>query len=86
MHRHNSRCKVEGSNRCSYFYPKPIRATTEIDNKGYVQHRKREQEDRNVVAYNEQLSMRFRCHINVEVAATVNIMAYLYKYIYKGSD
>ena len=39
-----------------------------------------------VVPYNPYFLKKYRCHINVEVAATVNLMAYFYKYIYKGHD
>ena len=36
--------------------------------------------------HNVALLKTFNCHINVEVAATTEILAYLYKYIYKGPD
>ena len=39
-----------------------------------------------MVPYNPYLLKKYRCQINVEVAATVNLMAYLYKYIYKSHD
>ena len=62
-----------------------------IDNRGYVLYCRHGSIanpalDGWVVPYNPYLLKKYRCHINVEVAATVNLMAYLYKYIYKGHD
>lgn len=42
--------------------------------------------NQNVVPYNAYLSLRFRCHINVEKVADIKAVKYLYKYIYKGFD
>lgn len=39
-----------------------------------------------VVPYNMYLLKRFCAHINVEVAAAVKIVGYLFKYICKGSE
>jgi hypothetical protein len=39
-----------------------------------------------VVPYNSYLSLRFNCHINVEVCTFVAAAKYLYKYVYKGHD
>ncbi len=36
--------------------------------------------------YNLYLSLRFNCHINVEVCTSVAAIKYLYKYVYKGHD
>ena len=39
-----------------------------------------------VVPYNPALSLIYNCHLNVEYAASIQSVKYLYKYIYKGSD
>lgn len=39
-----------------------------------------------VVPYNATLSLKYKCHLNVEVVRSTNSVKYLYKYIYKGPD
>ena len=39
-----------------------------------------------VVSYNPYLSVKYACHINVEVATGIEVVKYLYKYIYKDHD
>ena len=39
-----------------------------------------------VVPYNATLSKKYNCHINVEIPATLKVVQYLYKYVYKGPD
>ena len=39
-----------------------------------------------VVPYSPFLTLRYRCHLNVEVAAHVNTFKYLYKYVLKPPD
>ncbi len=39
-----------------------------------------------VVPYNPYLTMRYQCHINVEVCSSITAVKYLYKYVYKGHD
>ena len=39
-----------------------------------------------VVPYNPGLLLKYNCHLNVEVCATIASIKYLYKYIYKGND
>ena len=36
--------------------------------------------------YNSFLSIKYNCHINVEVATTVTAVKYLFKYVYKGNN
>jgi len=43
-------------------------------------------DNRWVVPYNPYLTMRYQCHINVEVCSSIMAMKYLYKYVYKGHD
>ena len=39
-----------------------------------------------VVPYNATLSKKYNCHINVEIPASLKVVQYLYKYVYKGPD
>ncbi|KNZ78075.1 hypothetical protein J132_02265 [Termitomyces sp. J132] len=43
-------------------------------------------DDCDVVPYNPYLSAKYKCHINVEVCASVEAIKYIHKYIYKGHD
>ena len=81
IHHCTPKCSKDG--KCKKGYPKELVEKTYIDNKGYVHYRRNH--DR-VVPYNPALLLLFRAHINVEIAATVNCILYLYKYLYKGPD
>ena len=35
--------------------------------------------------YNPWLLLYFKCHLNVEIAGSVHVVAYLYKYLFKGN-
>jgi hypothetical protein len=39
-----------------------------------------------VVPYNPYTSLRYNCHINVEIVNSIRSVKYLYKYVYKGHD
>ena len=39
-----------------------------------------------IVPYSPFLSLRFNCHINIELCASPTASKYLYKYVYKGGD
>ena len=39
-----------------------------------------------IVAYNPYLALKYNCHINVEVCASISSVKYLFKYVYKGHD
>ena len=39
-----------------------------------------------VVPYSPYLSLRYECHINVEVCSSVDGVKYVFMYVYKGSD
>eukprot|EP00854_Cymbomonas_tetramitiformis_P013823 gene13823-16335_t len=38
------------------------------------------------MAYNVWMLFKYKTHINVEIAAKVSVIAYLYKYLFKGGD
>jgi hypothetical protein len=80
-------CHKDG--KCEQFYPKPHDPNQEcsyVDNKGYMQYKRLTEDDGWVVPYNPRILLDFECHCNVEIAGTVNVILYLYKYLYKGSD
>jgi len=83
VHNHGSRCKKEDGS-CQYKYPQKITRETSIDGRGYVKYRRSELEDVNIVPYNPHLLLLMESHINVEIASTVNLIMYLYKYFFKG--
>ena len=43
-------------------------------------------DNRWMVPYNAALLLLSECHINVEVASTIQAVKYLYKYVFKGPD
>ena len=95
---HRSPCWDKDKDECSKQYPKPECETTHMDERGFV-HYKRDwsntavirQDGRDVtihdgfiVPYNPYLLLKYDCHINVEVCTSRRVIAYLYKYIFKG--
>lgn len=81
----HSSCCLQ-NNKCIYQYLKPITPETYINEKGFVQYRCRTQDDLWIVPYNPILISKLECHINFEVASTVHLFMYLYKYLFKGPD
>ena len=43
-------------------------------------------DNRRVVPHNPYLLLKYQCHINVEVVASIAAIKYLYKYVFKGPD
>lgn len=90
MHHCRGKCaKPDGG--CKYRYPYQQTTTTTFDTFGYARPKRpgtpgNPSRDVRVVPHNKKLLLKYRCHINVEVAGSVYVMAYLYKYIYKGPD
>jgi len=92
----NSRspCMVDG--KCSKKFPKKFIAETLINNDGYPAYRRRQTADTIVgkhkinnswvVPFNPYLSLKYNCHVNVEVCASFKSVKYLFKYAYKGTD
>ena len=88
-------CQVNG--RCSKNFPKPYADRTVLSEDSYPKYRRRNngrtvavqnQQVGNeyVVPFNPYLIKKFNCHINVEVVSNIQVVKYLYKYVYKGYD
>jgi hypothetical protein len=91
----HSPCMVNGD--CSKGFPKPFQEETNENVDGYPRYRRRQSteqhkvrnhlvDNRWVVPYNPYLSLKYNCHINVEVCASIKSVKYLFKYVYKGHD
>lgn len=85
------KCIVAEHPRCRKRFPKQPCQHTSFTNAGYPLYRRRgtvaePARDVNVVPYNADLLLKYKSHINVEAAASVHLIAYLYKYIFKGPD
>ncbi|PNY15928.1 ATP-dependent DNA helicase PIF1 [Trifolium pratense] len=88
---------MNGSRRCSKFFPKKFKSVTSIDDEGYPSYRRRDTgvfvdkkgvklDNGFVVPYNPFLLMRYQAHINVEACNKSNAIKYLFKYVNKGHD
>ena len=69
---------------CKANYPFAPTSYTHMGDDGFVVYQRGEG-DEFIVPYNPWLSLEFESHINVEYAASHNCIAYLYKYLFKGS-
>jgi hypothetical protein len=91
---------VKNSN-CSKHFPKEFCAQTQNPDDGYPIYRRRSPDcggmtfvssngtiisNAWVVPYNPYLSKVYNAHINVEICNTVQVLKYLFKYVYKGHD
>jgi len=87
--------------RCRRHFPKPMADMTTIAGDRFPLYRRRgrfvahvrdhngvnrDVTDEWVVPYSPYLTLRYRCHINCEVAALINTFKYLYKYVLKPPD
>ena len=99
-HAHPTAACMENG-RCSKGFPKPFSEQTEWrDDRLYPAYRRRAAADGGqevmhrgrlitsqwVVPYSPFLSLKYACHINVELCCSVESVKYLFKYIYKGHD
>jgi hypothetical protein len=78
--RHTGRPIVPGT--CKYGFPFPAQPTTTIDDGDRVRY-KRGRQDSCVASYNSVLLARYQTHINVDIAATARVVAYIRKYMCK---
>ncbi|XP_031116894.1 uncharacterized protein LOC116020565 [Ipomoea triloba] len=89
--------KCQTSPSCKSKYPRSFCPETRFDDDSYPIYKRRNTsffvqikgfklDNRWIVPYNPQLLLKFDCHINVEVCATIKSVKYIYKYIYKGHD
>ncbi|CAN6571616.1 unnamed protein product [Malus baccata var. baccata] len=96
IHNPQSPCMKNGS--CKRKYPKPFAPVTVQGNDSYPIYQRQGNRllvslDRQgnimvdnswVIPYNPWLLLRYDCHINVEIYASIKSVKYLYKYVYKG--
>lgn len=85
---------------CKDRFPKPLCERTYVDEKGFTNYRRRNRysahryyygkqcllTDRNVVSYTSYFILKYDCHINTEIASTLGLVKYLFKYVFKGPD
>lgn len=82
---------------CAKGFPKDFQEATEFSPGQFAKYRRRDNgrtyvkrgftfTNQHVVPYNKFLLLYFRCHINIEYCALLNALAYLFKYMCKGSD
>ena len=91
-----SSCMKDGL--CSKHFPKPFCDTSILNPNGYSTYRRRDNgryiqlrsgfkiTNEWIVPYNPYLSLRYNCHINIEICSSLDAIKYLYKYMYKGAD
>ena len=91
----SSPCMEDG--RCTKGYPKPFCEHTSMDAQGFPTYFRPNDgrsysisdtsvDNRWIVPFCPFLSATFNCHINVECAASLGSLKYLFKYIQKGPD
>ena len=85
IHKHRQSCRLRNG-KCSDRYPRPCVERTHLDDRGYIQYRRRGNQNANVVEHNLDTLRFMNSHVNVQVAGTVNVIAYLFKYCFKGRD
>ncbi|XP_073424135.1 LOW QUALITY PROTEIN: uncharacterized protein [Dendrobates tinctorius] len=93
-HNPNSPCMDLG--KCSKGFPKQNQPYTIKEKDGYptyrrpigktYEHHSKMIDNSWVVPYNPFLLTKYKCHINVEICASIQGVKYLFKYVYKGHD
>jgi hypothetical protein len=92
------RCLDNG--RCKKHFPKSFCEQTQLKEDGYPEYARPDNgrtfqrpgpqpttfTNQDVVPYPRELLVKFDCHINLEVCASVKSVKYIHKYIYKGPD
>lgn len=83
--------------KCKYGYPQAYQEETLMTEGAYPKYRRPDDgstfvkngytyTNRDIVPYNPFLLLKYRCHINLEIAVSMKAVKYLYKYIAKGHD
>lgn len=78
-----SRC-LDTNNCCKHRFPKDFCAATEQGEDSYPTYQRRPAKDggndlnQNVVPYNPWLTLKYNCHMNVEIASSVKSKAHIY--------
>lgn len=82
--------------KCMKNFPKDFCNATVGNLNGYTKYMRRKGVEHEVngkifdnswvVPYNAYLLLKYNCHINVEVCASIQSVKYLFKYVYKGHD
>jgi hypothetical protein len=95
-HNQSAGCRDNSQNRCKRHFPKPMARHTCILGNTYPQYRRRGRftcevkgrvvSDDWVVPYNPFLTLKYRAHINVEIASSIKSFKYVYKYVLKSPD
>ena len=90
------RCQQKTPGQCKDKFPFEPRPTTEVPADRFPLYRRRCQHtgrvkghvisDEWVVSYNPWLLLKYRCHINVQIAANLKTFKYCYKYVFKKPD
>jgi hypothetical protein len=85
----NAQCMVDG--KCSKHYPRKFQEETTMDGNGYPLYSRPDDEgvifnNRSVISYNPDLSVKYDCYITTECCANVHSVKYIHKYVYKGHD
>ncbi|XP_053101906.1 uncharacterized protein LOC128323208 [Hemicordylus capensis] len=94
---HNQHSPCMSNEKCTKEFPKEYQQQTIANRNSYPKYRRRntgESKMQNgkpidnswVVPYNPFLALKYNCHINAEVCASVKSVKYLFKYVYKGHD
>jgi PIF1-like helicase/Helitron helicase-like domain at N-terminus len=82
---------------CTKKFPKMLNSKTIANRNGFPLYRrvntgksykvgKYSVDNKWVVPYNPYLLLKYNCHINTEICASIQSIKYLFKYIYKGHD
>ena len=95
-HNESAGCRDNDKKQCKRHFPKAMsRETVALSNK-YPMYRRRGRHycdvkgrltsDDWVVPYSPFLSLKYRAHINVEIASSIKSFKYVYKYVLKSPD
>ena len=86
--------------KCRFHYPKKLQETTLDSNDSFPDYRRRKEREHIrgigdsaqiidntwISPYSPYLTLKYNCHINVEICSSISAVKYLYKYLYKGHD